>query len=245
MTSVPPPTFDSSPSGSPPTATTPTNAATSAGAGNRAPSSARSRGQHQQRRQSNYHRRRSFDEMASLLNILAYDEVNSDAEFDADPQEAFDSLIHRTRTPLSRAFDALVTRQLREWGVVDDEYLEWTQSGTSREDDEGDGYEYLSWLGDFIGKVERGVNDVNNVATKLASVPISNNKESGGGDTDASDEGECDCCPICLESFKAIVDEGKSLRKVIVCNHTFCDVCLSTWLTNNRKCPVCMTELEG
>lgn len=46
-------------------------------------------------------------------------------------------------------------------------------------------------------------------------------------------------CPICLEDF----EEGEKFRK-IKCKHTFCDECLEDWLEENKKCPVCMIEIE-
>ena len=46
-------------------------------------------------------------------------------------------------------------------------------------------------------------------------------------------------CPICLEDFEA----GEQFRK-IKCKHTFCDECLGDWLEENKKCPVCMIEIE-
>ena len=46
-------------------------------------------------------------------------------------------------------------------------------------------------------------------------------------------------CPICLEDF----ENGTQFRKV-KCNHLFCEECLEDWLEENKKCPVCMNELE-
>ena len=44
-------------------------------------------------------------------------------------------------------------------------------------------------------------------------------------------------CPICFEDF-----QDTTLRK-LKCSHIFCQECLVEWLSENKKCPVCMIEL--
>ena len=44
-------------------------------------------------------------------------------------------------------------------------------------------------------------------------------------------------CPICFDEF-----QDTTLRK-LKCSHIFCQECLVEWLSENKKCPVCMIEL--
>ena len=44
-------------------------------------------------------------------------------------------------------------------------------------------------------------------------------------------------CPICFDDF-----QDTTLRK-LKCSHIFCQECLVEWLSENKKCPVCMIEL--
>ena len=41
-------------------------------------------------------------------------------------------------------------------------------------------------------------------------------------------------CPICLSS---------EINYTTVCNHKFCNICISEWLLNNNTCPCCRREL--
>ena len=43
------------------------------------------------------------------------------------------------------------------------------------------------------------------------------------------------CC-ICLENISSPFKTN--------CNHLFCEECLEDWLEENKKCPVCINELE-
>lgn len=45
-------------------------------------------------------------------------------------------------------------------------------------------------------------------------------------------------CPVCMDDF----NKGSKMLK-ITCNHIFCGDCLDEWLSENKKCPVCMIEL--
>ncbi len=52
-------------------------------------------------------------------------------------------------------------------------------------------------------------------------------------------------CAICLESFNNLYNNNNSIvfRKTI-CNHIYCNECLSTWLSMSKKCPLCSVNLE-
>ena len=43
-------------------------------------------------------------------------------------------------------------------------------------------------------------------------------------------------CPICFKE--------KDNNRKTVCNHIFCNDCLSEWIKNNKKCPICMINLD-
>ena len=45
-------------------------------------------------------------------------------------------------------------------------------------------------------------------------------------------------CSICYENF-----EKKFKMRKLKCNHIYCEECLGEWLSENKKCPVCMIEL--
>jgi hypothetical protein len=84
-------------------------------------------------------------------------------------------------------------------------------------------YDFNILLGNLIGKVERGIENIDDVSQIV---------------TDYSDDS---VCPVCQESFKDLPEIPK--RKLL-CNHMFCDTCISKWLEKNIKCPVCMSELD-
>ena len=44
-------------------------------------------------------------------------------------------------------------------------------------------------------------------------------------------------CPIC--QTECVTQVRKTL-----CNHSFCDECISRWLSKSKKCPSCMRDLE-
>ena len=43
-------------------------------------------------------------------------------------------------------------------------------------------------------------------------------------------------CPICTTEVEEIVET--------ICGHKFCYDCISEWLKDNKKCPVCMIEFN-
>ena len=48
-------------------------------------------------------------------------------------------------------------------------------------------------------------------------------------------EKECEC-PICIETVNTSVRLNK-------CGHSFCKSCIETWFEENKKCPICKTEV--
>jgi hypothetical protein len=96
-------------------------------------------------------------------------------------------------------------------------------------DENGESYAQLMALRDQYGVVEIGVSDIDTVAPYY-TIPKGNIEEY--------------VCAIgtCPED-KDIKD--RKFRKVI-CGHDvmFCDDCLTKWLSKNKKCPICMKNLE-
>ena len=43
-------------------------------------------------------------------------------------------------------------------------------------------------------------------------------------------------CPVCLETTKT------NVRTLNVCKHSFCNACISQWLSRSKKCPVCKVD---
>lgn len=103
--------------------------------------------------------------------------------------------------------------------------------------EEEDDYEYNLMLASRLGRVERGVRDIDQVSHCISSIEIQENKERY----------ENEMCPICQETIVELVDENKEdhvpIRKTL-CNHLFCQPCISKWLHTNVKCPVCQVDLE-
>ena len=85
-------------------------------------------------------------------------------------------------------------------------------------------YETNLQLADLIGKVEVGVSDINIVSKIIEKDNIDN-------DT---------ICPICMDCIKQTENPCREL----ICNHIYCDGCITKWLDKNKKCPVCNVDLE-
>ena len=69
-----------------------------------------------------------------------------------------------------------------------------------------------------LGVVEKGIDDIEEVSELI---PICNEI----------------LCPICQTETKT------NVRRTL-CNHFFCDQCISRWLSKSKKCPSCMQDLE-
>lgn len=80
------------------------------------------------------------------------------------------------------------------------------------------------------GSVEVGVGDVDKAIEKVASPTHSVCND--------------DKCPICYEALLVVAKED-SIVRTVPCQHMFCDTCIRKWLRSSRKCPVCMTDLDG
>jgi len=81
-------------------------------------------------------------------------------------------------------------------------------------------------LAERVGRVEIGVEDINAVSELLV--------ENQEYDPDQ-------ICPICQDTFLSTGD----VRRKLICNHIYCDTCITKWLENHKKCPVCNVELES
>jgi hypothetical protein len=89
-----------------------------------------------------------------------------------------------------------------------------------------DEYEYNLMLANRLGKVERGIKNIDEVSKIIEEYEAN------------------DICPICQDTIEDIrKDENMSIRKTI-CDHIFCDKCIKTWLEKNVRCPVCNEDLD-
>lgn len=86
-------------------------------------------------------------------------------------------------------------------------------------------FEFNSMITEVIGNVNTGVSDLTQVL-------------SDGGSFD-----ENDICPICRDTFTNIVSNGSNIS-TCVCSHMFCNNCITKWLSNHKKCPICMFDFE-
>lgn len=94
-------------------------------------------------------------------------------------------------------------------------------AGMLYEDNEDD-YEFNTMLAELLGNVEVGVTDIDKVSVKIEQ-------------SSEEEQGEM-TCNICL-------DTTNQPRKLI-CEHTYCDECISKWLSKNKTCPTCRIDLE-
>lgn len=83
--------------------------------------------------------------------------------------------------------------------------------------DENSGEDLMD-LSSRIGVVEKGINNIE-IVTSIVS------------------DSEKINCPIC--QTECVTQVRKTL-----CNHSFCDECISRWLSKSKKCPSCMRDLE-
>ena len=86
-----------------------------------------------------------------------------------------------------------------------------------QQQDNHDNYEYLTNLGNTMGNVDNGIEDIDKISKKIESLELLK-------------------CPICMK-------KNTEFRKT-VCKHIFCEPCLSKWLETNKKCPICMINLD-
>jgi Ring finger domain len=92
-----------------------------------------------------------------------------------------------------------------------------------------DDYELNLMLANIVGKVERGIGDIDKVSRVLDDTEVSQHSE--------------DICTICRENLKEQYDAGNSIRKTL-CNHVYCHGCISPWLEKHLTCPLCSVDLE-
>lgn len=91
-----------------------------------------------------------------------------------------------------------------------------------------DSYEMNILLGELMGRVEVGVQDINRVTTRCAGIPS-------------------DICPICHDDLAGVGNEapdGLPPCRRTLCGHTFCGPCIERWLSTSKRCPVCMSDVE-
>lgn len=66
------------------------------------------------------------------------------------------------------------------------------------------------------------------------------NRYSGHGDAGKeSEEGESDCCAVCL----CQVSKGERVRSLPGCNHHFHADCIGAWLKDHTTCPLCRNQV--
>lgn len=82
-------------------------------------------------------------------------------------------------------------------------------------------YEFNIYIANLLGDVEVGVTDINRISHLV--------------DESAPEYTKCEC-HICLEPT--------TKPRKLLCNHVYCDDCITTWLSKNKTCPVCRKDLE-
>lgn len=90
-------------------------------------------------------------------------------------------------------------------------------------------YEFNIMLANLMGRVEKGIDDINTISEIVSDEEIEQLGEN--------------ICTICQERLDEMA-KLTAIRK-LCCSHHFCEPCIGKWLEKNVKCPVCMTELDG
>jgi hypothetical protein len=93
-------------------------------------------------------------------------------------------------------------------------------------------YEATIQISDSMGRVEVGLS-----SKQIDEVSYSSN------DKDELLLVEDDVCAICQENLMNVIKEERRVS-ILACNHKYCQECINTWLSKNKKCPVCMIDLE-
>lgn len=90
-----------------------------------------------------------------------------------------------------------------------------------------DSYEMNNIISEMIGSVNHGVIDMESAMNTV--------------DFDEVIDTEHNSCSICLESFENM--SNCTISKTL-CNHYFCTPCITKWLQQNRKCPLCCFDFN-
>lgn len=85
-------------------------------------------------------------------------------------------------------------------------------------------YGSLQELCDMIGYHKIGIQDITTVSTVK----------------DKTELMEDDTCPICMD----ILQEKETVYTMNACSHLYCKECIETWVSENKTCPVCKTDLQ-
>jgi len=88
-----------------------------------------------------------------------------------------------------------------------------------------DEYEYNLFLANRMGRVEKGIDNIDEVSTIITECP------------------DDELCAICQETIKDVKENNVTIRK-LSCKHIFCEPCIQTWFQKNVKCPVCQIDLD-
>jgi hypothetical protein len=91
-------------------------------------------------------------------------------------------------------------------------------------DDDFDDYDFNIRLADRLGRVEVGIDNIDNVSKLLSSEEVPDDS----------------LCVICLDK----TNENNKITRQLICKHMYCDDCICKWLQTNKKCPTCNIDLE-
>ena len=117
-----------------------------------------------------------------------------------------------------------------------DDVFSMTQGAIDDEDDgvdvEAMTYEELTALGEQIGTQRKGW-----CVEVIDALPVRRYVSTcGGGDGEEEEK-----CMICIMHF----EEGDDVRRVPKCGHEYHPECLTPWLSENKCCPICKTEIDA
>lgn len=128
-------------------------------------------------------------------------------------------LLHGQRTRRARTLGSRLESPFSRLAQLNSLYS-LGNAGSDDENNQQGGllYEFNTYIADLLGNVEVGISDIEKVS-QLVDETTSNQE-----------------CHICLDTIQK--------PRKLICNHIYCDACITTWLTKNKSCPVCRKDLE-
>jgi hypothetical protein len=87
------------------------------------------------------------------------------------------------------------------------------------------------WVSETLGTVQVGVRDISRVTDIVKSC-------------ECEEASEGTICAICQDSLVRENDPNTLLRRIKKCKHIYCASCIESWLSRNKKCPVCQQYVD-
>tara|TARA_B100001057_G_C22766194_1_gene917748 strand:+ start:337 stop:1020 length:684 start_codon:yes stop_codon:yes gene_type:complete len=154
----------------------------------------------------------------SIFNIPTNNSVNYESEESQETLESDDNIVNQEEYNINLGNNNdLNNHILNIFGNIveniENNSFSFNSNIVNNLNLEEDSYENLNNISESIGDVNIGVANIDKYLKNLDSKIT---------------------CPICCEDFNSGVET--------VCNHQFCKDCITEWLNENNKCPICLYE---